>query len=457
MLDSVCVSLHLLSRLSNTRPADFNSVFPAGVNVAATWDRGLAYARGAAMGAEHRMKGSDVQLGPVAGPLGRSPEGGRNWEGFSPDPVLTGIQMAMTVAGIQSAGVIACSKHYIGYEQEHFRQAPQTGFNITDSYSSNIDDVTMHELYLWPFADAVRAGTGSIMCSYNQVNNSYACQNSYMLNYLLKGELGFQGFVMSDWSGQHSGIGSALAGLDMTMPGDVVFDSDTSFWGPNLTIAVLNGTVPQWRVDDAATRIMAAWYYVGRDTTQVPINFDSWTLDTYGPQHYVAQVGYSLINEHVDVRGDHGTLIRQIGAASTVLLKNTNNALPLTGLEKLTAVFGNDAGDNPDGPNGCSDRGCDNGTLGMGWGSGSANFPYLVTPETAIQNEVVGNNGAFESITDNYAYSQIQTLAMRATVSIVFVNADSGEGYIIVDNNQGDRNNLVSICTLCLRLQTNNT
>lgn len=61
---------------------DYNSVFPAGVNVAATFDRGLAFARGAAMGAEHRDKGSDVQLGPVAGPLGRSPEGGRNWEGF---------------------------------------------------------------------------------------------------------------------------------------------------------------------------------------------------------------------------------------------------------------------------------------------------------------------------------------------------------------------------------------
>ena len=67
---------------ANRGTADFNSVFPAGVNVAATFDRGLAYARGQAMGAEHQMKGTDVQLGPVAGPLGRSPEGGRNWEGF---------------------------------------------------------------------------------------------------------------------------------------------------------------------------------------------------------------------------------------------------------------------------------------------------------------------------------------------------------------------------------------
>lgn len=104
------------------------------------------------MGAEHAGKGVDVQLGPVAGPLGRSPEGGRNWEGFSPDPMLTGALFAQTVEGIQSAGVIACAKHFIGNEQEHFRQAPEAagfGFNISDSLSSNIDDVTMHELYLW--------------------------------------------------------------------------------------------------------------------------------------------------------------------------------------------------------------------------------------------------------------------------------------------------------------------
>lgn len=418
-------------------------MFPAGVNVAATFDRGRAFARGQGMGAEHAAKGSDIQLGPVTGPLGRAPEGGRNWEGFSPDPVLSGVMMAMSVKGIQSEGVIACSKHYIGNEQEHFRNIPQAGFNnLTDSYSSNIDDVTLHELYLWPFADAIRAGTGSIMCSYNQVNNSYACENSYLLNHVLKNELGFQGFVVSDWAGQHNGIGSIFAGLDMTMPGDATFDSDTSFWGPNLTIAVLNGTVPQWRLDDAVTRILTSWYYVGRDTKQVPINFDSWTLATYGYQHAIAGQNLILINEHVDVRGDHAAIVRDIGSASTVLLKNTNKALPLTGHEKLTAVFGNDAGDNPAGPNGCGDRGCDNGTLGMAWGSGSANFPYLITPETAIQNEVVANGGSMESITDNFAYSQIEVLAMRATVAIVFVNADAGEGYIVVDGNQGDRNNL---------------
>lgn len=247
---------------------------------------------------------------------------------------------------------------------------------------------------------------------------------------------------MSDWGAQHSGVSSALAGLDMTMPGDTTFNSGQSYWGANLTIAILNGTIPQWRLDDMVTRIIAAWYYVGRDNTSIPINFDSWTLDTFGNEHFYAKTGYSLINEHVDVRQEHADLIREIGSASTVLLKNTNNALPLTGTEKFTAVFGDDAGDNPLGPNGCSDRGCDNGTLGMAWGSGSANFPYLITPETAIQNEVLGNNGVFQSITNNFAMMQIQALAGQASVAIVFVNADSGEGYIDVDGNIGDRNNL---------------
>lgn len=283
---------------------------------------------------------------------------------------------------------------------------------------------------------------GSVMCSYQQVNNSYACGNSLLLNYLLKGELGFQGFVMSDWAAQHSGVGSALAGLDMTMPGDALFDSGNSYWGANLTIAVLNGTVPEWRLDDMAVRIFAAWYFVGRDKNTIPINFDSWTPETYGYQNFIQQAGYGLVNEHVDVRAEHSNLIRQIGAASTVLLKNINKALPLTGKERFTAVFGSDAGSSPLGPNGCPDRGCNNGTLAIGWGSGTANFPYLVTPETAIQNEVLRNQGVFQSITDNFAGKQINALASQASVAIVFVNADSGEGYLKVDDNVGDRKNL---------------
>lgn len=428
------------------RFTDYNSAFLAGGTVAASWDRAIWRQRGVDMGAEHRGKGIDTQLGPVVGPLGRAPEGGRNWEGFSPDPVLSGIAVAETVQGIQSSGVIACTKHFIVNEQEHFRQVGEAngyGFDITEALSSNVDDVTMHELYLWPFADAVRAGTGSIMCSYNQINNSYGCANSYTLNYLLKGELGFQGFVMSDWQAQHGGVSTALAGLDMAMPGDTLFDTNRTFFGTNLTIAVLNGTVPEWRIDDMATRIMAAFYYVGRDKFERALpNFSSWTLETYGYLHAIAEEGHTIVNKHVDVRDNHRADIRKAAANSIVLLKN-NKALPLTGNEKFTGVFGQGAVTNLDGPNGCSDRGCDNGTLAMGWGSGTANFPYLVDPLTAIQNKVLSTSGnPIQGVADNFAAQQIAQVADASSVAIVFVSSDSGEGYINVDGNEGDRNNL---------------
>jgi beta-glucosidase len=427
--------------------ADYNSGFPAGVNVAATWDKRLAYQRGVAMGEEHRDKGVDVQLGPVAGPLGKFPDGGRNWEGFAPDPVLTGVMMAETIKGIQDAGVIACAKHFIGNEQEHFRQAGEAqgyGYNITESVSANIDDKTMHELYLWPFVDSVRAGVGSVMCSYNQINNSYGCSNSYTLNKLLKGELGFQGFVMSDWGAHHSGVGDALAGLDMSMPGDVILGSPYSFWGTNLTVSVLNSTIPEWRLDDMAVRIMAAYYKVGRDRVRTPPNFSSWTRDEYGYEHNIVSENYVKLNHRVNVQRDHANIIRKIGSDSTVLLKN-NGGLPLTHQERLVAVLGEDAGSNAYGANGCSDRGCDNGTLAMGWGSGTANFPYLITPEQAIQNEVLnygnGQTNVF-AVTDNGALDQMASVASTASVALVFVNADSGEGYISVDGNMGDRKNM---------------
>ncbi|KAF3403768.1 putative beta-glucosidase A [Penicillium rolfsii] len=428
------------------RFADYVSAFTSSQMAAATFDRSILYQRGRAMAQEHKGKGVTIQLGPVAGPLGRTPEGGRNWEGFSPDPVLAGIAMAETIKGIQDTGVIACAKHYIGNEQEHFRQVGEAaghGYTISDSISSNINDRTMHELYLWPFADAVRAGVGSFMCSYSQINNSYGCQNSQTLNKLLKSELGFQGFVMSDWGAHHSGVSSALAGLDMSMPGDTEFDSGLSFWGSNLTVAILNGTVPEWRLDDMAMRIMAAYFKVGLTIEDQPdVNFNAWTHDTFGFKYAYSKEDYGQVNWHVDVRADHNKLIRETAAKGTVLLKNNFNALPLK-QPKFVAVVGEDAGPNPKGPNGCTDRGCDLGTLDMGWGSGTTEFPYLVTPDYAIQSKVLEYGGRYESILDNYAKNAISSLVSQPDATcIVFGNADSGEGYITVDNNWGDRNNL---------------
>lgn len=132
--------------------ADYVTAFPAGINVGATWSKELAYIRGEAMGEEFRDKGVDVMLGPAIGPLGRTPDGGRNWEGFGPDPSLSGFLVAETIKGIQDTGVIACAKHFILNEQERFRQGPEArdfGYDVDESLSSNVDDVTMHEMYLW--------------------------------------------------------------------------------------------------------------------------------------------------------------------------------------------------------------------------------------------------------------------------------------------------------------------
>ena len=123
------------------------------------------YARGIALGAEFRGKGINVFLGPTVGPLGRKPRGGRNWEGFGADPVLQAVGGALTVQGVQEQGVIATIKHYILNEQEMYRM-----YSIVQpGYSSNIDDRTLHELYLWPFAEGIKAGVGSVMAAYNAV------------------------------------------------------------------------------------------------------------------------------------------------------------------------------------------------------------------------------------------------------------------------------------------------
>ncbi|KAF7182719.1 hypothetical protein CNMCM7691_002380 [Aspergillus felis] len=392
------------------------TAFPAGINAGATWDPQLLYARGAAMGAEAKGLGVNVQLGPVAGPLGKNPNGGRNWEGFSVDPYLSGVAMENTIRGMQDSGVQACAKHWVGNEQEHNRE----------TISSNIGDRAIHELYVWPFMDAVKADVAAVMCSYNKVNGTWACESDELNNKLMKEELGFPGYIMSDWNAQHSTVNSAVSGLDMTMPGsDFNSPPGSIFWGSNLEAAVADGSVPQSRLDDMVTRILAAWYLVGQDEGYPPVAFSSW--ENGG-------------KANVDVTADHATVVRAVARDSIVLLKNNQGALPLRKPKSL-AIVGLDAIVNPAGPNACSDRGCDNGTLAMGWGSGTAQFPYLVGPLDAIQKRATADGtNIVPSTTDDPTAGA--SAAAAAETAIVFINSDSGEGYITVEGNQGDRNNL---------------
>ncbi|RLL97476.1 hypothetical protein CFD26_106412 [Aspergillus turcosus] len=391
------------------------TAFPAGINAGATWDTQLLYARGAAMGAEAKGLGVHVQLGPVAGPLGKNPDGGRNWEGFSADPYLSGVGMSQTIKGMQDSGVQACAKHWLGNEQEHFR----------DTISSNIADRAAHELYVWPFMDAVKADVAAVMCSYNKVNGTWACESNELNNKLMKEELGFPGYIMSDWNAQHSTVNSAVTGLDMTMPGsDFNNPPGSIFWGSNLEAAVADGSVPQSRLDDMVTRILASWYLVGQDKGYPPVAFSSWNGG----------------KANVDVTADHATVARAVARDSIILLKNDKRTLPLRKPKSL-AIVGLDAIVNPAGPNACADRGCNNGTLAMGWGSGTAEFPYLVAPLDAIQKRAAADGTKIvPSTTDDPAAGA--SAAAAAETAIVFINADSGEGYITVEGNQGDRNSL---------------
>lgn len=295
-----------------------------------------------------------------------------------------------------------------------------------------------------PFANAVRAGTGAIMAGYNQINNSYAGSNSYALNHLLKGELGYQGFVMTDWGGHHGGVSSALAGLDMSMPGDTPILGGTSLWGANLTTMVLNGTVPEWRLDDACMRIIASMYKVGRMENRNAPNVDVWTTSEYAPIPLLGSRTLEKVNDRVSVRDSKTKILnREIATGGIVMLKNTNATLPLSGQEYRIGIFGEDAGANDYGVNGCRDKACSRGTLTSQWGSGSWLMPYVITPENALTSYIVEEtNGSVASITNNYADDQIEALASQVSAALVFVSATSGEGYITFDGNYGDRNNL---------------
>ncbi|KAJ4348848.1 uncharacterized protein N0V89_010227 [Didymosphaeria variabile] len=390
------------------RGQEFVSAFPAGIHVAATFDRDLMYRYGHALGAEYRGKGINVALGPVAGPLGRVARGGRNWEGLSADPYLAGAGMGAITRGIQDNGVIATPKHWLLNEQEFRRRESDLG----DAVSSNVDDRTIHELYAFPFANAFREGAASAMCSYQRANNSYGCQNSKLLNGLLKTEFGFEGFVVSDWGAHHSGVASANAGLDMVMP-------DGGYWGKNLTEAVNNGSVSAERLDDMATRILASWYQLKQD------------------EDYPAVGVYSNTVKHqpIEVQDDHPELIREIGSAGTVLVKNVNNTLPLKN-PKFLSVYGYDATvkstpwENPSRFGGGYEVNFGwnilNGTMITGGGSGSNTPSYVISPFHAISDRIAKNRGTirwdFDSENPYPPY-------VNAEAAIVFVNAYASESF----------------------------
>ena len=227
-------------------PAGRATAFPSSQALAASFDEDLARESGRIMGREARERGFNVLLAGGAN-VERDAWNGRNFEYLGEDPVLAGRLVAAQITGIQSEGVVSTVKHLVANSQE------------TDRHwvDMQADERTLREVDLLPFEIAVKeSGVGSVMCGYNRVNGTYACENSRLLDGILKSEWGFKGWVMSDWGATHSTAQSANAGLDQEF-------YEERYFGSALKAAVEKGDVSGSRIDDMARRILRSLAAVG--------------------------------------------------------------------------------------------------------------------------------------------------------------------------------------------------
>jgi beta-glucosidase len=307
---------------------------PCGAMLGATWDVDLVRRVGAMLGREAREKAARILLAPTVN-LHRSPLFGRHFECYSEDPLLTGRLAGAYIQGVQGEGVVTTVKHFVGNESEFERFTAD----------SQIDERTLRELYLLPFELAVReGGTLGVMTSYNRLNGSHLANDGGMLTGVLRGEWGFDGFVVSDWYAIGDTAAAAAAGLDLQMPGP------SRFYGSALADAVRAGTVAEEQVDAAAIRLLTVLDRIG-------------ALDD--PPGETATF--------TDREADRA-LAREAAAAGMVLLAN-DGVLPLRP-EQLTNVV-------VIGPNASR-------AVIMGGGSAQLHAPYFVSPMAAIEKALAG-------------------------------------------------------------------
>jgi beta-glucosidase len=272
--------------------------FPCGSALGATWDPDLIRDVGRALGREARSKRAHVLLAPTVN-LHRTPIGGRNFECFSEDPVLTAELAVAYIEGLQAEGVAACVKHFVGNDTEFERM----------TISSVIDERTLRELYLIPFEAAVRrAGTRAVMSAYNRLNGTYCGEHQWLLTEVLRDEWGFDGVVMSDWFGTHSAGPSLLAGLDLEMPGP------PRERGPHLNAALAAGEIAEADLDRSVDRLLALAEWTG-----------------------AADGGTAEITADDPATDD---VIRRAATRAMVLLKNEEAQLPLPADVRRIALIG---------------------------------------------------------------------------------------------------------------------
>jgi beta-glucosidase len=277
------------------------TALPSSIASAASWDLDLAAKYGQVIGAESHAYGINVNLGGNVNLTGREPRDGRTFETKGEDPILAGRITAAHIKAIQAQYVVGGIKHFSFNDQE-------TGRTTADVL---LDDRSARESDLLAFEIGVKdSGVQSVMCSYNLLNSAYACENSYLLNTVLKGDWGFPGFVMSDWDATHSTVASAVNGLDQEQPENIYFDS-------NLKQAVQSGQVPQSRLDNMVHRILRAMFAAG-------------VFDHPATVHAIDAAGDAAIAQEAEEQG-------------AVLLKN-NGILPLdSGSVRSIAVIGSHA------------------------------------------------------------------------------------------------------------------
>jgi beta-glucosidase len=358
--------------------------FPSAIAQASSWDTAMQRKFGQTLGNEAWHKGVNVQLAPDVN-IARFPMNGRNSEAFGEDPYFTGQTAAAVINGIQDNPVIATVKHYALNNHEVNRM----------TVSSDATSRTIHEIYTPAFEAAVKqAHVGSVMCSYNRINGTYACENSPMLNGILKTEFGFDGFVMSDWGGTHSTVASALAGMDQEMdlaPG--------KYFGSALKTAVQAGQVPQARLDDMVVRILRPMFRVGIFEHPAAAQPAAYSANVETPE---------------DV-----ALARQVSEAGTVLLKNQGGVLPIVGQGKRIAVIGASGGQ--------AGAEASYNTGGSAHIPEAGAHPHVISPFQGISQRGTANSDVV-TYTDGSSQADAIAAASAADVAVVFANDAESEG-----------------------------
>ena len=410
----------------------------AAINTASTFNKTLMYEVGKAQGKEFREKGVHVALTPAMN-IQRSPQGGRLWESFGDDPFLSGVAATQIIKGVQSNGVIACAKHYIGNDQETDRRRS----------SSNIKEQAFYEIYFEPFYRSVKdAEVGSIMAAYSALNGTFCVKNKRIVQDILKNKIGYKGYVMSDWWAiTDNSTDNFKSGVDANMPGgknegpqDV--GRDKSYWSD--FEAHLGDDILYERLDDAVERILAPMYKLDQFSSEI--------------QYPKIDLMKSTITDETK------KLNREAATQSNVLLKNEGNILPIKNMkDKTIAIIGNDAFPSP-----CirdTDCSCKSetnniykGHLALGFGSGTTYFNYSIDPLSAITARAekegikIISSGEITNVTTTISEHTIEVgkdniekakeVAAQADLCIVFINSDSGEQYISLESAIGDRYDL---------------